>query len=35
MEALKNMPMDALTALVGNRAAGKIREYFLKGLQTK
>ncbi len=35
MEALKNMPMDALIALVGNRAAGKIREYFLKGLQSK
>lgn len=31
MEVLKNMPNDALIALVGSRAAGKIREYFLKG----
>jgi excinuclease ABC subunit C len=30
LQAVKNMPYDALLTLVGSRAAGKIREYFLR-----
>lgn len=35
MEAVKNLPYDALIARVGIRAAGKIREYFSKEGQKK